>query len=200
MIKTTGLWRHSHILMTLLGVNLILSSCAYRLGYLDRELPGGYQQIAIPVFENKTGEVGVEVYFTNSLRREFERSKVARVSDQSIAPVTLVGKVVSLGYAHDAFVTGGTGGEHTTLPEGAVLTTQYRIIINTELEVRRNSDQKVLWRGNFSNERAYSAPRLGADGLNSANALYNHSARLHNIARLADEMMKQAHDRITENF
>ena len=64
---------------------LSLTSCAYRWGSPDRSLPGGYRQVYIPVFKNLTPEPGIEVDFTNALRREFERSKIARISEYDAA-------------------------------------------------------------------------------------------------------------------
>lgn len=171
------------------------------MGLGDRSLPGGYKQVAIPVFVNRTQEIGIEVPFTNALIREFETSKIAEVVPMAAAAVRLEGHIESIHYLPRSAAQGGSGqGEIGALPDDTVLTTSYQIIVETKLRLRRNSDQAVLWEGSVSNERVYSAPRIGSAVVNSANVLYNQSARHLNITALAGEMMEEAHDRMTENF
>ncbi len=161
----------------------------------DRTLPGGYAQVAIPVFKNTTQETGIEAPFTNALIRRFARSQVARVSDKESAPLLLEGTITNVVTEEGPKVTNVTG-----LPEQAVITTEYVLKINATLILRRKSDEKIIWQGSFSNQKVYAAPRIGTPVINSANATYNQSARMEYIARLAEEMMTEAHDRMTENF
>lgn len=174
-----------------------LCACAYRYGLSDRALPGGYSQIAIPIFRNVTPEVGLEMPFTNALIRRFARSQVARVTDKELAPVVLEGTikkvVVQSGPAK-------TNAEGLSLPDNAVLTTSYRLVVTVNIVLRRKSDDKTMWEGGFVNETEYFAPQVGTPIVNSANATYNQSARQQRFAALADEMMSEAHDRMTENF
>ncbi len=172
--------------------------CAYRLGYADRALPQGYEVVAIPVFQNRTDEVGIETYFTNALVREFERSRVARVIPARQAEVTLEGSLDNLEFRSSSRAVGGT--EIKALPRETVLTTEYRVLLTTNLRLVRNSDGQVLWQSSFRNEKVFSAPQIGSAGINTANSLYLHSARHQTLALLAEEMMKEAHDRLTENF
>src|SRR4051812_37988558 len=72
---------------------LFNSSCAYRWGFRERAVPGGYKQIAVPIFKNKTPEVGIETDFTNALIRQFERSQVAHIASRTIAPVRIDGLI-----------------------------------------------------------------------------------------------------------
>lgn len=170
------------------------SGCAYRFGETDREIPGGYRTVAVPTFKNNSQEAGIEVYFTNAIVREIERSRIGRVTSRSEAQTTLEGVIETVQYG------GGSPVEGTFLPPGAVLNTQYRIVVTTNLTLTRNSDQKILWTGQFSNERSYLAPIIGIEGLNSSNAPYNQSARYQNIQTMAADMMTEAHNRLTENF
>jgi hypothetical protein len=181
-----------------------LNSCAYRAGSGDRQIPGGYRAIAVPVFKNLTHEAGVEVYFTNSLIREIERSRIGSVTPKETSQVTLEGTVDSVQYAGIAPIV-GTG--ENGLPGGTVLNTQYNITVGTTLRLRRNSDGKVLWEASFSKGQTYQTPRIGLIGgkggstvLSGADAVYNHSARYQNIETIAADMMLEAHDRLTENF
>lgn len=178
---------------------LLLTGCAYRWGDSNRNLPGGYDRVAIPMFSNKTQYVGLEPYFTNSLVREFERSKVARVISEASAPATIEGSVEKVEVLPSAQVKSGDS-KTIALPDNTVLTTTYRVLVTTRLKLKRNSDNKIIWDQKVENERVYSAPVIGPQYVNSANANYNQSAREQSIADLAQDMMSEAHDRITENF
>ncbi len=186
---------------------LSMNSCGYRFGYASRSLPGGYEQLAIPVFKNKTQIVGIEPYFTNAIREEFDRSKIARIVNKGQAPVVLNGVIIG------AQIVRGvpTPGEYdiktkkdtrgiARLPKNTALSTELRVIVSSDMELVRSSDKKVLWRGSFQNEIVYSAARIGTAVVNSANANYNDSIFYQKVAELSLVMMEEAHDRVTENF
>lgn len=160
----------------------------------DKSLPGGYTQVAIPVFKNKTTEVGIEPLFTNALIRKFARSQVARVSDKDSSPLLLEGVITTLN------VERGSPTQLSGLPSDAVLSTDYRIIAKLDLTLKRKSDEKIIWQGQFSNEKSYNAPRLTTAVVNSADATYNQSVKMQKIGELAEDIMTEAHDRMTENF
>ncbi len=194
-------WRLGLILFSMIW----LCSCAYQFGYGNRKLPGGYAELSIPVFKNNTSFAGIEPYFTNALIREFESSKVARVIRRNRAPAYIERSVVEVEITPTAQVQGFTditeNNEDTNyLPGNTVLDTAYRVVVTTLLELRRSSDKAVLWKNTFKNESVYNAPIISVPGVNSANPLYNSSARHQNIELIAKEMMKDAHDRITERF
>lgn len=171
-----------------------MTSCAYRWGAPDRSLPGGYRQVYIPVFRNLTKEPGIEVDFTNALRREFERSKIARVSDQQSADAEIVGEISNLNYKSEV------PKEMTSLPTGTVLATQYNIVLVVKITLKKKANQSILWTGDFNSQRTYLAPQVTAAGLNTVNPLYNLSARRQNIQVISNALMAEAHDRLTENF
>ncbi len=179
------------------GVLFFFSSCSYKLGFTERGIPGGYENVAIPVFKNQTIEAGSEVYFTNSIIMELERSRLAHIVSKDLAQVTLEGTVTSIVYSAEnpSFASPGSA-----WAAGVGPTLGYRIYAKVNLVLKRNYDQKVLWKSEFLGERTYNAPSVGTPGLNSADATYNHSAHYQNIAQLARDMMAEAHDRLTENF
>lgn len=177
------------------------AGCAYRFGYEQRTLPGGYKQVAIPVFKNATYEVGTETFFTNELAKAFNRSQVAVVTGKSQAPVTIEGQIKEIVYKPTSAVDGNKNDENKIdIPKNTVLTVEYRVVVNAEVLLRRNSDKKILWQGTFSNESVYAAPQVGLKVVNSVNPLYNHSARMELFEAMARDMMVEAHDRMTENF
>lgn len=168
-----------------------LTGCAYRLGSPDRSLPGGYRQVFVPIFKNRSLEPGIEVSFTNALIQEFERAHIGRIVEANQAEVIAEGTIEGVSYSPAGLSTKKTG---------ANLAAQYQILIRVNLVLRRNSDKSILWQGVFGGERTYVAPQVLASGINTVNPLYNLSARRQNIEVVAADMMSEAHDRITENF
>ena len=187
------------LIIIALAFSATLSGCAYRLGAATRGIPGGYRQISVPVFKNKTQETGIEVAFTNSLIQEFQRSRVARVVDNSLSEVAVIGQIDSINYLPGSPRKSGDSSS-VYLPNGTVIAAEYRILLTVTVRVVRQADGTELWRGSFSNERAYAAPQVTLAGVNSVNPLYNLSARRQNIDVMANDIMSEAHDRITENF
>ncbi len=179
------------------------SGCAYRFGYEGRDLPEGFKAVSIPVFKNKTQEVSIERFFTNELVQQFNRSKVAKVVADSTAPATVEGTIDKVEYLHGGQVVAekaNASDNKFELPSNSVLTTEYRVLVKATIVLRRKADQKIVWQGAFDSESVYTAPQIGLQVVNSANALYNHSARMEVIERMSRDMMAEAHDRMTENF
>lgn len=189
--------------ITLVTLCLAPAACSYHFGYAQRDLPGGFNKVAIPVFANNTQEVGIESYFTNALRRQFARSQVAHIDDSGNAPVKIIGKIESVRYGSLGRFEGKSTNSQLNenqLPQYAVQISEYRVYVVIAIELRRSSDQVVLWSGDFKDERVYAAPQVGRAIINTVNPLYNLSARKEVIEQLAYDMMNSAHDRLTENF
>ncbi len=171
--------------------------CGYSFGPKDRSIPGGYKKIAVPIFKNKSQEVGIEMSFTNSLLQEFQRTKVAEVVPESLAETVIRGEITSVKYVGDSSLKAG---DANTLPLDTVLWSGYAIVLEVSVVLVRAFDNKVLWQSTFRGEKSYSAPQITRAGLNSANPLYNLSSRRQNIDLMAQDLMAQAYNRITENF
>lgn len=137
--------------------------------------------------------------FTNSLIQEFQRSRVARVVDNSLSEVAVIGEINSVSYLPGAKRTAGDSSA-LYLPSGTVLASEYRILLKVTVKVVRQADGTELWSGGFEGERTYQAPLVTLAGVNSVNPLYNLSARRQNIDVMSLDLMSEAHDRITENF
>ena len=179
----------------ILFFSALASSCAYRMGLQGRSLPGKYSDLAIPIFKNKTHEVGIEVDFTNALIKEFKRSKVAKIRNQKESAIWLEGTIEGLEYLGIGEVAYTESGNELYKTGAA-----YRVLLRANIKLRRRSDRKVIWESGFTEEKVYNAPQVLPEPLNSANALYNHSARKISIQSIAKDMMAEVHDRLTENF
>ncbi len=187
-----------------------VTACSYKLGVKDRRFPGGYEFVSVPVFKNRTQETGVEVYFTNGLIEELERSRLVIITSSEKAQVVLEGTITSIAYDESNQTANSNSNTNPNLPgsynPGAflplntTLSTEYYITVKVLLAARRTSDQKVIWKSKFESRRPYEAPQLGAVSVNASDATYNASAHYINIQDMAVDMMSEAHDRLTENF
>jgi TolB-like protein len=172
----------------------VTSSCAYHWGRSNRVLPGGFKNVSLSVFQNKTQEPQIEVFFSNALLAEFERSKVANLVGRNYADGEVTGVIENV-----AILPGGRreGGD---LPFGTILASEYRILITVTVNVIRTSDGKVIWTNSFNGERTYVAPQVTQSVINTVNPLYNQSARRLNIEVLSKQMMSEAFALMTESF
>jgi hypothetical protein len=192
--------KKSLVLLLLLSVlSGAISSCAYRFGSPERRIPGGYHLIAVPVFSNKTQEVTIETFFTHSMIMEVERSSLATITPKEESQAILMGEITKIDYILGTEVTPTTPG-FESLPKGTVLSKEYRIIAEANIRLVRSSDKAVLWEGSVQGEKRYPAPVITKEVLNTANPLYNQSAKIQNIQQMSQDMMAEAYERMTENF
>ena len=178
---------------------LINTACAYHFGAVKRTIPGSYDRVAVPVFKNNTSETAVETYFTKSMIEEIERGHIAHITGKENAQVVIEGSLNSVQYLAGAQVKPEDKG-FESLPRGTVLTKEYRILVTGKIDVRRVSDQKIIWTGGFSGERRYPAPLVTNPAFLTVNPLYNHSSRHQNIEVMARDLMAESYSRLTENF
>lgn len=160
--------------------------------------------IAVPVFTNKTQEVAIETFFTKAMIMEVEKSSLAQVTSKEESQAILLGEISQVDYVLGTEITPTTEGfgdnANDKLPSGTVLSKEYRILISAHLKLVRSSDMAVLWEGDVRGEKRYPAPVITKRVLNTANPLYNQSARMINIQDVAHDMMSEAYERLTENF
>lgn len=182
---------------------MTLASCGYQFGYGDRSLPEGVKSVYIPIFENESYQTGAEVQFTNALIAEIHDSKIARISSAKTAEATLKGRVIRVDF-EQANIDSRRRDEDDkssgirNLPRGTVITTEY--LARVTVEVQMFKDNKLVWKQWLRDERLYDAPQLGLEGINTANANYNRTARETVVKDLARVMMHELYGRLTENF
>jgi TolB-like protein len=174
------------------------SNCAYQLGVTGRTLPGGYKSVEVPLFINSSTEPGVEVAFTNSLIQEFEKNRVAAVQQSGNAPLIVQGDIRSIVYKPTGPIQKGE--KAPLLPDGTVLATGYRVLVTADVTLIEKKTGSILWKSQFDGESFYAAPQVTAARVNSVNPHYNLSARRRVIETVANDLMVEAHDRMTENF
>lgn len=145
------------------------------------------------MFKNLTQEVGIETSFTNAIIDELSQSRVAQLNPN--AEVDVVGTIESVQYFPSGNTKIGEIGD-----DQVVLAADYRVVIVVDLAVKKRGEDLLLWNGKFSGQRTFSAAQIKDPIVNSANPLYNLSARRRNIAELAKDIVAEATDKMTENF
>lgn len=173
---------------------LSLSSCAYRFGPHQRQLPGGHKKIFVKIFENRTQEVGIEPEFTNAFIQELARTGVATVTTQNNADVILEGIIHAVSYLGKSAVT-----FDTTPGQQRSLISEYQTHVNVVFKLV-DQQNKELWQGQIMGEKNYKAPQVRTMGLSTANPLYNQNARRQVLKAIAKDMATEAVGDMTENF
>jgi hypothetical protein len=115
--------------------SLVLASCGYRpVGRAG--LPAGAERpvLAIPLFANRSTEIGLESLFANSFIETFGRSSALRLTTRpENADLVLEGKISSVAFSSVAFFN---------IDRSLVR----RITIRVELQLTRRSTGKVVWK------------------------------------------------------
>lgn len=165
------------------------------MGYQEQALPEQHKTVAIPLFHNKTHEPGVEKDFTTALVRQFAKSQAAQVVPRSSASVFLEGSIQKVQYKPVSFRDFFDSNR-----DRRSLSSSYDVIVHLNLKLIRKKDGKIIWERTLKEESSYRAPQIGIQEINSANALYNHQARLKSLRNIAEMMMVRAHDLMVEEF
>lgn len=190
------------LLLTGSVIHFSLTGCAYKLSTNIEKLPGDIKSIQIPLFENKSTEPGVEIFFTNSLKNEALKSRSVKVvNDESQAEGVLLGKITSIEVVNsESIIDSAKNTNAKYLPKENILTTAYTVTVDVLITLKKKGSSEVLWSGTFRQGQNYSSPQVTLPVINTANSLYNHSAKRQTLDALSKEMMQAAFDRMLENF
>jgi len=179
--------------------SFLLSGCAYKLSNTVDALPGHVKVLFIPIFSNQSTEPGVEVYFTNALKKEVLTSKsVQLVNDETHSEAVLYGVIKAVEVYSDESVIEAKDTKY--LPRGTVMSTQMKVVVTTVLTMKRKNSSEILWSSEFKQSLNYTPPQVTLPVINTTNNLYNLSARRQTLETLANQMMQLAFDRMVDNF
>ncbi len=89
--------QHKSISTTLVALILLsyllgLAACGYRFSG-GGELPGNIHKVYISIFENKSGETGIEMLLSNYLVNQFTRFKTVKIVKRDEAEAILTGTI-----------------------------------------------------------------------------------------------------------
>jgi hypothetical protein len=110
----------------------ILAGCgAY--SFTPSRLPAHIRTVAIPVFENRTSEPGIEQEITQQITREFVQDNTLQVVPEARADAGIYGRI--LRYENRVFGYDAQGE-----------TQQYEVIVEVEIEFKDLVKRKTLWK------------------------------------------------------
>lgn len=180
-------------------IQILATGCAHKLSSQTSTLPGNVKVIQIPLFKNDSDEVGAETGFTNALKTEALKAKFVQLkNDEASAEAVLQGRIMSISVIADESVIEAKNTLY--MPTETVLATQYKVTAIVELILKRKGTTTILWSGQFTQSSNYSAPQITLPVINTANSLYNESAKRQTLTALSKDMMQAAFDRMVENF
>lgn len=158
---------------------LALTACGYSFRGKQNNLPADVRTIAIPVLENRTGELRIERIFTDEIIFQFTKSQMVRVTSEGQADATL-----------KAFIK-RVDTEDVALTK-AVTSSQRRLWVTISAKLTHNRDGRVLWE-----DRALEGNRVFTV---SSSIQATDLAKQQAFTDLAKEMAQTLHDRVFENF
>ena len=119
-------------------------------------------------------------------------------NDESSSEAVLQGRIISISVIADESVIEAKNTLY--MPTENVLATQYKVTARIELILKKKNTTTILWSGQFTQSSNYSAPQITLPVINTANSLYNESAKRQTLTALSKDMMQAAFDRMVENF
>gem|GEM_PF-1194493 len=97
--------RPSSIVLVLVALSMLLSSCGYRFASMGGIVPEDARTIAVPAFINNTAEPYVDVEVTKAVVDEFLADGRLKVVDADTADLVLKGKVTKFEITPSAYST-----------------------------------------------------------------------------------------------
>lgn len=160
----------------LAGLVLALTgACGYRFVRSGETLPEGVRTLCAPVMVNHTSESALETYFTQSLRERLIRAGVLGATGACDA--ALVGEILGVGAAPTILGTD---------PSGVLRLASYRTNVVVRLRMEKGG-------------QTLRATEVAAaeDFLPGQELLDSETNRQEALRRLADDLMREAYDRLT---
>ncbi len=166
------------IIRTALGLILLsLTACGYHFSG-GGDLPEGIQTVSIGIFENRSGETGIETLLTNDLVNQFTRFKSIRIVDRSEAEALLTGTIKNARIRTIA---------HRSPTQPA----ERRITLFLDVELRDPQGKKIWSANDISASDAYEvAPEKWRTEQNKKSA----------IAVLSERVAERIYYRLTDRF
>ena len=126
-------------------LSLLVAGCGYALSDDTLKLPDGVARIYIKMFENRTLEPYLENVLTTHVTRRLQLlPDIELVEDAATADAVLSGRVI--GYTVDSLAY-----------DSQNLVVQYRATLRMEADLRRQSDGRILWRGEMIRYQSFSS-------------------------------------------
>lgn len=162
----------------LVAMGVFVCACGYRFPG-GGEIPGGIKTVSIPLFVNRTNEIGLENTITNDLTNQFIiRRKKALVDDEKMAGGILNGEIVSV---FTRTITQTEAG-------GSV---EREVVVAIDLKLTDKKDQLVWVTRGVAARETYDV---------GANSLETELNRQEAIQELSVRLVEKIYNRLIEDF
>jgi len=158
---------------------LSLAACGYHFIGQKSGVLADIHAIAIPYFENKSFEVGLERYVTEALVDEFVKSRILSVVDEAAADAVIRGRIEEFS-------------ESVISYDKDDRALEYRARVTLDITLERRDTGEIIWRnkGLFHFEEYRVVSEIAATEANKKIALQMTAA----------ELAERIHDSIIEGF
>jgi outer membrane lipopolysaccharide assembly protein LptE/RlpB len=159
------------------ALTFCVCACGYRFPGKGA-LPGGIQKIYIPLFTNRTNEVGIENIITDDLTNEFILQRKGALADDKQADGILSGAIVSV-----------LTRTISQTDEGASV--EREVVVRVELKLTNKSGRLVWIARRLSAREPYA---VGDDSIET------NRRRRDAIETLSTRLAQKIYNRLTEDF
>lgn len=128
-------------LLTLFTASLLLCSCGYHLGGLKPAAMKEVRTISVDTFVNDSLEVQASGLVTNSIAESLQRDGTFKLVSRKNADARVEGRVISVNYV-----------QLRSSDQDTYRSTELGLRLNVEYRVIQAGTNKVLMRGNASNQ------------------------------------------------
>ena len=132
---------HPRILSAVLLAVLMLCGCGYHAVVLRGPLAGG-KSVNVTLFSNKSYRAGLDGTLAREMVDEFALRTGGNVLPRERAQYELGGVIVSYGSAPVSYTS------QDTIKE-------YRVVMSVQATLREQQTQKVVWKGDLSEEQTF---------------------------------------------
>lgn len=133
-----GFVRSKFLCLILLISSIIAAGCGYRPAAGDVQTRFGEgETISIPIFANKTYKPNLENILLNDLIDEFSKRRGLRIKEMDSSDYTLGGEVLTYSKVAVSYT-------------GYDIVKEYRATMTIAATLRKNTTQRVVWRGTLS--------------------------------------------------
>ena len=173
------------------GVVLLLvfsGACGYRMARFDNPELEGFATIAIPYFENKTYEPGLDAIFTYAFNDKFIENGRLQVVAVDEADLVLRGMIKKVDYDSLAMT-----------PDKRAL--EWRVWVTTAVVVEERKTGRVLWkRGSIRYGEEYRTSDQTERAGTTDNLQLDQADKRRAFQDLAADMAEQVHDGLMQGF
>ncbi|MFP4225826.1 MAG: LPS assembly lipoprotein LptE [Desulfobacterales bacterium] len=163
--------------VSVLLILICVAACGYHFSG-GGDLPEGIQTVSIGIFENRSGETGIETLLTNDLVNQFTRFENIRIVDRSEAEARLTGTIKNARI-------------RTIAHKSPTQPAERRITLFLDVELRDPEGKKIWSANDISASDAYDvAPEKWRTEQNKKSA----------IAVLSERVAERIYYRLTDRF